>query len=120
MSTPFVDPTYSVLKPTGTADAFFNVVAGASRSVETINLPVGISLINVDWTVPVGYLNARLRLFSNNNVSFPVDYTRMEGSGTVSVRVVNDDSTAWVTIQGTATSSTLATARVGVTIYPAA
>lgn len=120
MTTPLVDPTYTILKTVNTADAFFNVVAGASRSVETINLPVGISLINIDWTVPVGYLNARLRLFSNGNVSFPVDYTRMEGSGTVSVRVVNDDSTAWITVEGTATSSALDTARVGVTIYPAA
>lgn len=120
MSTPFVDPTYTILKPAGTADAFFEVVAGAKRTDVTINLPVGVSLINVDWTVPSGSLTARLRMYSNDNVSWAIDNTAMTGNGTVSVRVVNDDSSAWVTIQGTATSSALATARVGVTIYPAA
>lgn len=120
MTTPLVDPTYSVLKPSGTAHAFFDVVAGASRSVNTIRLPVGISLINIDWTLPAGHLDARLRLYSNGTVSFPTDSTRMSGNGTVSVRLVNDDSSAWVTVEGAATSSSLATARVGVTIYPAA
>lgn len=120
MSTPFVDPTYSVLKPTGTADASLEIVAGVKRTNTTINLPVGISLINIDWTVPTGYLDVRLRLFSNSLVSFPIPSTRMTGNDTVSVRLVNDDSSAWIAIRGTATSSALDTARVGVTIYPAA
>lgn len=120
MTTPLVDPTYSVLKPTSTETATFEIVAGVSRNSTTINLPVGISLINVDWTVPSGYLDARLRMYSNSVVSFPIPYTRMTDNETVSVRVVNDDSSAWVAIQGTASSSALATGRVGVTIYPAA
>lgn len=120
MTTPLVDPTYSVLKPSGTADASFEIVAGTSRSSTTISLPVGISLINIDWTVPTGYLDARLRLYSNSVVSFPIGTTRMAGNGTESVRVVNDDSSAWIAVQGTASSSALAAGRVGVTVYPAA
>lgn len=113
-------PTTTIVMPTKTESQFFTVTAGPRRGHDTISIPVGASQIIIDWNIPSGSLYLRTRFYLNANLSFPIGYTTLTGVGTMHLRMVNDDSSGWLAIQGTAVAAAVNTARVGVTIFPIA
>lgn len=115
----FPMPQTTILKPNATTDHFFPVTAGPSRSDTTIAVGVGVHYVHIDAQMLRGDINIKLRFLHAGAVLYPIDYTTIVGTGALMAKIVVDTPGAWIAIQGTASTSALDTARVGVTIMQA-
>lgn len=111
-------PTTTITKPTATNFHYLTVTAGPSRSSSSIILPVGVSLITLDFSIPTGQLRGQLRGSIDGTTKYFSNLTDYVGDSTETLRIVNDDPAAWIGVYGLPSQDAVPASRVAVTIYP--